>query len=361
MRIRHPSGTSATFEESTFALREVPHAAQICGLAQSILAQQEPTRFWLPPEGDPTRRPDDKYDQVYYTYHALAALLDVGLPIGSLPIRSSLQAFAEAFPGVSLNYRPMYYLLVPLEMLEGHEVAMFVELLRRRQIGHGSPFAGSFLFPQGWLDDDGPEAVHWQPNYHVGGVYFHALHLGFLLSEIIRLRYEPAAAAAAEVLEGVRGMLNRTLSESGGYIPYASGSMSPDLTTWAVLLRARLRLVFPSDTDHVVIGSMTKFKAETQVARRMLLMNVARLLGSEAQLGPEARNAAQAHIQAATSALDQDYYVDRHNPRNASIALRTHLAIGDALETDYRLRLRATLIQYFSEGMLLPEDVEDWT
>jgi hypothetical protein len=337
------------FEGAPIVVEPPATGNQIADLVSFILFCQEPGGYWLPLPGDPERREFDNYDRIYYTFHAVSALIDVGFSVDTLPIKKAIEFF-DSFPGVSINYRPFYYLYLPLGKMTDAKLCEFIRVLRRYQLtdeDFDGRFTGGFILPQSWVDESGDTVSYWHETAHVGGAYFHACHLGYFLSQISRTEYPNAFNLAQGVLDGVIAFLKRTLQESGR-LPYSDGKDSPDLTLWIYWLADYLGIPLPENhLDNI------EWAAHAHVQRFMLrcfvTMNLVRL-SSKIQMPPKLNVSIEENI------LNMYHYLIEHNddiikrnPRDASIAIRTHLQIGTYLDRNFRYRLFSHLLKYFLE------------
>lgn len=337
--------------------------SQVAGLVSFLLFSQEENGYWLPLPGDPTRREFDNYDRVYYTYHVLSALLDIGFPTDSMPILKGLSYF-DSLPGVSINYRPFYYLYLFLGKLSETQLLEFLRILQKYQINHNHKdalmnFVGSFLLPQGWIDESSIDYLHWQGPLHMGGAYFHAIHLGYFLGQISKAEYPFAYKIARDILKGVREFLIKTLSEHSGKIIYADGSDSPDLTLWVYLVADTIGIHLPQNHVENIEWAAT-LPVRKFMQRCLTTMNLARIR-SRIQLPPKVLSGIENNLFEMRQYLDKEYNQIKKNPRDAAIALRTYKQIGIFFDNKFHHRLFSYLVKYFSEGFLLPEDIKDWT
>lgn len=350
--------------EAKPVITEPPNSwLQITGLMKFLLFSQEEKGYWLPIQGDPIRRENDEYDKVYYTFQAVSALLDLGLPTGASPVRKAF-FYIDSLPGVSINYRPFYYLMLPLGRFSETKLIEFLRILQRYQINETTPhidprYIGSFVLPQGWINEAQKETSHWQGQIHPGGAYFHGIHLGYLLTQINRAQYPKAHQIAQDLLEKVNHFLVKALNEHNGRIPYSDGSDSPDLTLWLYWLCENFDIPLPENYNENLEWAI-KGKADKFMARCFVGMNLVRLHEKNKLPATLNKNLDQ-HLLDLQSYLDSKYFELRTNPRDAAIAIRAYLRIGEYFNDNFRYRLFSYLLQFFSEGYLLPEDFKDWT
>jgi len=336
---------------------------QITGLMKFLLFSQEEKGYWLPIQGDPIRRENDEYDRVYYTFQAVSALLDLGLPTNTSPIRKAFY-YIDKLPSVSINYRPFYYLMLPLGLFSESKLIEFLRILQRYQISEGNThtdqkYIGSFILPQGWINEAQKETTHWQGQIHPGGAYFHAIHLGYLLTQINRAQYPGAYQLAQDLLDKVILFLTKALDENNGRIPYADGTDSPDLTLWLYWLSDNFRIPLPENYSENIEWAINE-KGSKFMARCFVGMNLVRL-HEKNKLPSKFIKIAENHLLDLQSYLDSKYFELRENPRDAAIAVRAYLRIGEYFNDSFRYRLFSYLLQFFAEGYFLPEDFKDWT
>jgi hypothetical protein len=335
------------FEDNLVVVSEPQFCNNICDLASLLLFWQEKPGYWLPLPGDPIRRESNQYDQIYYTYHATSALLDLGFPLNFKPLQAAFRFF-DSFPGVSINYRPFYYLYIPLGLLSEEKIIQFLRILKKFQTKkeQREEFAGSFLLPQGWLDESKPE-TYWKDFLHPGGHYFHACHLGFLVSQISEKDFPAAINLKRQILDDVRDFLHRAVLKFGGRLPYSDGTFSPDLTLWLYLLADPINLALPPNWIENLEWA-TQAKPNSLLFRCLTTMNFLRL-AKKHSFAAKIQNLIDDYVSGTIHELENLWESIIRNPRDASIALRTYLRIGNYYDDGFRHRIFSYLLKHFLE------------